>query len=372
MAFTIILIISYSTTVNAEASEENFKLLLNDIQKNIFPLVIADRPHSERLRTQDVKVVFVTDFYGRNVAAANSDTKEIIISSGFMWGIWLYSEATVIEGYTENEHFREWYFHYLLWRHPTYWNGDIPVQPAEFFGLNEEETNKAINNSAFPVSTLFTLAIIDVLLHELGHIALDATYEESSSNAYKIAQEIRADNWAIEAGRSLDDTSGLGKLISIGYINELERFYGFKKNIYATHPTTQSRFKFYVEQWCSLANVLSDKVCLIYEKEYERTFSTDNLLMKYQAREQKGEAHAAIKLGDFYMEGHVVAKDIPKACNYYKKSYELGDLNVGALNYGWCLIRGYFGTENKVKGDEILRFLEEKGWLYAGRLRGGT
>lgn len=371
MILASMLLASNLTTANAEESDEYFQPFLLEIQEEIFPLVMANRPPVERERAQGVKVKIVTDFFARNVAMANSDTKEIIISSGFLWGIWAYSQAFMVESYTDTRYFREWYFHYLLWRHPAFWDGSMPLGPAEFFGLNESDSNKALNNPSLPAHAIFNLAIFEVLMHELGHIALDATYDANSSSAYKLQKEIQADNWAREAARSLNDASGIGRLVALGYLNELERFYGFNNNIYATHPTAQERFEYYLDHWCASQHLLAHNVCKLYKNEYEFTFSADNQLEEYDRRAEMGEAHAAIKLGDFYLEGKIVNKNVPKACEYFKEAYIIGDRNVGALNYGWCMVKGYFGSESKEEGVILLEILEDKGWSYARRILDG-
>jgi len=364
----ILLLLAFSLPAYAQ-SEQEFRTLLERVQTDIFPQALIDRPAHERHRARNVSIRLTNDVFNKKLAMVHADRNEIEISTGFLWGLWQYSEALLIEKYTGNEHFREWYFYYFLWRNPRLWNGEPPKTPAAFFPLNESQTNAALYQQRLTVPMLFSAAVIEVLLHELGHIAADAMYTQDSPNAYKIQQEIRADHWAFEAAQRLRDHSGLGRLVALGYLHELERFSGVIPDIYATHPGTQERFKVYLDHWCSSRQTPAEDVCNAYREEYERTFSTDHL-SNYQTRARNGEAHAFIRLGDVYLRGnHLVLQDIPKACRYYKQAYEAGHLNDPAsINYGWCLLHGHFGPDGIAVGRFMLNRLSREGWIYARTL----
>lgn len=358
----------WATPASAQANNEFLQGFLEHIETTIFPLVLAERPAVERNRAQGIKIRYHDDYLARDLVMANATTGEITVSSGFMLGLQAYSEAFLVEAYTGQQHFREWYFHYLLSRNPLHWDGGAPDSPAVFYGLSESQTQNALYGPGASVDLIFSAAFIEIMLHELGHIATDAVYSLNASSRFKLRQEIEADNWARVAAAGLDDRSGMGRMVAMGYLHELERYYGFGGKVYSTHPSTQQRVKIFVDHWCSTEGPLAEQVCRIYSAEYEQTFSTERQIEKYRARAEGGEIHASIKLGDAYLRGTTLRRDLRRACGYYKQAYDMGSRNIAALNYGWCLGQGHLGYTDVPLARTILQSARQKGWRYADAL----
>lgn len=367
----LVVLTCWAAPASAQADNDFLQGFLRHIETTIFPLVLAERPAVERNRARGIRIRYHDDYLARDLVVANATTREITVSSGFMLGLRAYSEAFLVEAHTGQQHFREWYFHYLLSRNPLHWDGGAPDFPADFYGLPESQTKKALYGPGASVDLIFSAAFIEVMLHELGHIATNAVYSVNASNSFKLRQEIKADSWARVAAAGLDDRSGIGRMVAMGYLHELERYYGFGGTIYSTHPSTQQRFKVYVDRWCNTEGQLAERVCKIYSAEYEQTFSTERQIEKYRARAESGEAHASIKLGDAYLRGTTVSRDLRRACGYYKQAYDKGDRNIAALNYGWCLGQGHLGYINIPLARTILQRARQKGWKYADALLAG-
>lgn len=350
-------------------SEAQFQSLLDGLHTEIRPQVMANRPSVEQNRAENTKIEIITDPFARGLALADKGNNKIVFSTGFLWGLYMYSEAFLIEKATGLDHFREMYFNYFLWRHPAFWDGEVSKPPGSFFGLSDSKVDSILHESTLTVEMLFSAAVVEVYLHELGHIAEDAFYSANSANSTKREKERIADAWATRASADMNDQSGIGKLIALGYLNELERFAGTANSPYRSHPAVSDRFASTVDHWCSQSGATAKQVCDLYKQERNETFNHDDLYDRYVKRKDNGERFATLKIAEMLMSGKQVPQDTQYACVNYVLAYVgLGRRDQAAMNYAWCLGHGHLAKTDVAKAKQILAQERDRGWLDAQRL----
>ena len=307
--------------------ERDVKYLVDNV---IRPLV-ASRPRRERRRLEGIQIRVVPRAADATTAVAiNGDPGWIAISDGFIHGLHSYAEAFLVEKVRGIPHFREWYFSYYLWRRPPMYEGQPPKRPSDWSKSN-------LGQYVWRLKTLVAGALIDVLLHELGHHATDALYGPHAAKSTKHAAERRADEWATSAGiRYIGDPNVIGRMIAVGYVFELNRWTRFSGS--DSHPPHADRVAGVLAEQCGAAeNPEVQRACELLGNEIANYFQDGATEQEYRNRVARGEGFASFPLAFILME----QSRYQEACKHFRRAFDKARVGRALVYVGWCYEKGH-------------------------------
>lgn len=179
-------------------------------------------PALQQQRLADVKIRLADHPRGLPMALAlPGDAPQILISEQFLDGLSHYIEVYLLARERQQPQWIEQYFSQYFWnRHPD--SAAAPVKsPWQLFAVGQEEQAQLLAEK----QRLFLSVLQDVLLHEMGHHAMDAFYHFRASSIVREEGERKADEWAEHfRAHYLDGENPLGRMLVIAFIFEQDRW----------------------------------------------------------------------------------------------------------------------------------------------------
>ena len=335
--FISLVALLYSTDLSAQSVSETgavYERPVRELVENVIRPIVASRPRSERRRLERIRIQVLSRAADATTAVAiNGDPGSIAISDGFIHGLYSYAEALLVEKNRGISHFREWYFSYYLWRLSPVYEGPPPKTPGDWSNTNVGQYGRQIK-------MLVAGAMIDVLLHELGHHATDAFYGPHASRSTKHRAERRADEWATSATVGfLGDPNVIGRMIAVGYVFELNRWTRFSGS--DSHPPHADRVAVVFAQQCGTSgNSQWQRACEMLRDDIAKYLRSGATEQEYRDRVAKDEGFASFPLGSILMEQSMYQE----ACKHFKRAFEKARVVRALVYLGWCYENGHLTT----------------------------
>ncbi len=332
--------------------------IVRELVQNIIVPAVALRPPQERavLRQVEIRVEQGGPFPGPRAGVSNGK-RLILLPDIFVLQLQGHVEATVYAEVSNQPHFAEWWLDYTLWRSPIFgrisdgpfYRGTAPKRPLLFAGMTENQADAFVTQYRATILGMFNAALTDILLHELGHHAIDRWYDSDRTPPTEArAIEREADAWATSAHEDLvnaypnaggyDMRNVAGRLFAIEFVYGLTRWRSTAQvGSGATHPPFVSRVSSAASvSGCAGIDAVIAGFCESIGERVEAMASQANAEASYRARAEEGESFAAYRLGQILLS----RGDYENACAIM---IEAGGRRAEHYN-GWCFEFSYSGT----------------------------
>jgi len=261
----------------------------------------------------------------------------------------------VADGYQSRTYLEEWLTYWGLRSSPrNLYDGPPARMPLEYAWIKDHERERFLQDFDETVVLIYVSALVDIILHEIGHHVADARYNQdqvSSSEARRL--EARADGWASyaflnfavqtpEAGW-FDKTNLLGRMSALNFIRELEaggNFIGLTAP--RTHPETGVRLRSALNlSSCENENVPENfkEICNSIRETTSHLLSERRTQEEYRKLSDAGDSFATYKLA--FMRG--TAGDHAEACELFVIAAERGIDQRVHRHIGQCYAEGFLG-----------------------------
>ena len=333
--------------------------VVREIVRDIVAPAVSLRPSEERgvLTQTEIRILPGGPFPGPRAGIVNGK-RLIVIPEIFILQLRAHVEASIYASVNEQPYFPEWWLDYALWRSPVFgivsdgpfYRGDGPQMPLLFAGATIDQANMFISQFERQINGMFSAAIVDIILHELGHHAIDRWYipgETPASQALKI--EEAADRWATNAFEDLteaypgagflDKRNVMGRLFAIEYIFGLSRWRsGAWVGSGFTHPEYVTRVSSAMTAPdCGLLDAVFSGVCELIGDRLSAMQAQGSSEADYRRRMGDGESFATYRLGMILL----ARGDRRGGCELMLMARE-----QRAAHYaGWCFEFSYAGAD---------------------------
>lgn len=324
---------------------------------------ISHLPEAQRLRIQNTKILIKKGgpFPGPLAGIDDQSQRIILLPEVFIVMLMQMAEAEYYAMWSKLQYFPQWWVSYALWRTQVFgdvssgpfYDGPPPKEPLSFAGLNKDEIQSFWQKTHHRqgASGLINAALINVLLHEFGHHALDLFYNsQSSTSEHAHAVEVAADEWAMEVFENLsnrfpqikiqDRQNILGRIVSVSLIREMERWKKVSNlPINLTHPPYSNRVYTTLDKVnCGNNSTSLRKLLCDFAEQRARALRSETAsITAYEQRASGGEGFASFQLGMINLE----KGQFSDACNNFFDA--LGKTDRRVTQYaGWCLEKGHY------------------------------
>lgn len=311
----------------------------------------------ERIRSTQIRIVRGGPFPGP-LAGKDRGQRIILLPEIFVMQLYDYTTAQILASVYNQPHFAEWWLDYTLWRSPVFgsvsdgpfYRGHAPQRPLEYAGFGHDRAQSFRAKYNDHIEGAFVAALLDVLLHELGHHAKEAWYDENTPGRVARQIEESVDAWAsrtfnvfVQAYPNvgfIDVHNVLGRLFAISYLFSLDRWRaGARVEPGMTHPEHTVRIaSLAATSDCSgiVEGIMSD-VCEGLHEQIGRITTQARAEENYRTRADRGEAFAQYRLALLaFRRGNY-----SEACESSLRS--AGSTDRRHFHYvGWCYENGYF------------------------------
>jgi hypothetical protein len=255
-----------------------------------------------------------------------------LISNQFIEGLDAYAEAYTVAVHKSSPNFPEHYFHQYFWHtHPEY-SGIALDSPMSFSELPPSQQEILLKRK----EKLLESALMDIVLHELGHHAENAFYSYRTSYFVKKDMELLADEWALNVRDGfIAELDPIGRLLSIAYVFERDRWSMLSDDVNYPRMIT----------WIADN---ADPVCEDAVEDHVRTFceQLQNDLSIYFSGKAEPAYRDRIDQGDEYASFPLAQILLKKsryhlACSYFKESHDSGNVKRAAVYVAWCYLNGF-------------------------------
>ena len=338
--------------VDGSNADQVRMLVVKLIQPILTVVPTADRKIAHSI---EIRVVPGGPWPGPRAGLANSGKRIITIPELYIDMQNQFPEIVFIAEQTNTPHLAERWTTYALWRLPPVYDhtvGGKTKSPIDFFGYSDHQKSSFYEKHGTTLRTLASLALADVLLHEIGHHVTEAfynTYTTPSSEARTL--ESRVDAWASNVfelfsdkypGWGLIDKRNLiGRMISILFLSEM-KFFRLTANRpdLATHPPPHDRLEHVLSTSdCAVSSEMK-MLCNFVSKQLSAIDSDQRNEIHYDARADAGEVFALYQLAQIRM----ARGDHAGACEWLSKDVGLKGPRHGYVMLGWCYAEGYLGN----------------------------
>jgi len=361
---SILMCAAPSSAQDLRDTDAVYQDIVRDMLTGIVRPLVSSRPYAERNLLRDVEFIITPNLRDTGTAGAVGGVNpQIIISDGFINGLYLYSEAFLVETAINRPHFREWYFNYYLWRASPVYEGDSPKSPRAWAQYEPADVDTFQQQQSVFVSG----ALTDVILHELGHHAEGAFYNADASDASKQDAERKADAWATQAGVDyIGDPNMLGRMMSVGYVFETDRWRSFSGA--GSHPAHVERVTASMNHQCTnAANPQLINACRLLKSEIDSHLTQDGSAQEYRDRIGNGEGFAHYRLAEILIK----QSRNRDACQNFDQSFRKAKVSRALVHIGWCYEHGYLRPPRPGEGDLMAdiyyELAAEKGFTDAQR-----
>jgi hypothetical protein len=253
------------TSTNAHAYDDRYYVAMFDLfEAEISPRILRMLPPNERNVIEGVELNLWMNPSVPSALVTRANPPQIIISLGFMDGLFQYIDCFMLEGNIPDisPRFCEQYFLYYV-EEVIEPNSLHPDSAAKVFFRSDEQLidrwygnpqNEELRNLMMLSSLIFAFT------HEYGH-HVSGFYAENDSLAQKRQTEASADLWAAQTLDGIRERPILGAALTFGYIARLEAYRTELANSSANdpnfnqldspHPLPRDRMSWSFERYCS-------------------------------------------------------------------------------------------------------------------------
>lgn len=306
-------------------------------------------------RLHDVQISIVDNMRPHAMALAlDEKPPRVIINSRFISDILVYSWADEVAKATQKPEFVEHYFHFYLGEISSGVRHSEVMKPHIWAGLDPAAWQPITQMQ----QSVFEGALLDVLLHELGHHAEYAFYSYRSNELVKKENEELADKWAQSfKARHLPLSNPLGQLVSIAFIFERDRWAILSKD--RSYPRMLPWVVDRLPELCEDATSSVKAFCIRLEGNIEN-YMTNRIERAYSKRIEQGEDFARFPMAQILL----AKNNFVDACNYFNESLIYGQVSRAAIYVGWCYQKGFL--ENSPPDAEVLAMANLRGGIGYG------
>lgn len=329
--------------------------LIRDITENIIWPATNFRSNSEKIILHQVHIIITNDslFLGPHAGFNSSHTRVVVLPRLYILLLIAHIESIIIEEADNNPNFSQRWLHQALWRSPGIYRGPPPQQPLDYAGKTPTEKEAFVRTHGMTLKSLVNAALIDVLLHELGHHAIDRWYfPQTTETTNAIDIERQADCWATHAFEAVydhypnfglrDRSNSVGRLFALENIFGIQRFLSTARVYFGeTHPDTPSRISNILDANCSSLTTDPNNLCNIEKERVSHMISTINQENDYRIRAESGEVFATFQLALIKFSNN----EQREACRLFEKSADPNQIfDTRLWHYiGYCYEKGYLG-----------------------------
>lgn len=331
------------------------------INNFVNPMLSSD--FSSKKTTDNISVIIAKDggtISSLNVAYADPNSQRIVISDGFINGLEQYISAYLIGEKKGNSYLTEDYMNYMYWRQRPLNDGDLHMTPEKWSNYTPANLSSFKRNQG----GLFATALVDILLHEVGHHVTNGFYDRFSSKNKIRKIERKADEWAEKTlSEEFKGATTIGRFFAVGYIFELDRIYMFSKN--KTHPPHFQRVASTTDGLCSELDDDKKSLCEKLKQDIKQKFNAPLTENSYKERIEEGEAYAHFPLANI-----LLSKGKRKeACEHYLKAWKNAKVERASIHVGSCYDNIYLknraNTGALIKAKEFYNIAADLGFVDA-------
>jgi hypothetical protein len=315
-----------------DSDAKHSKLVTELVVKKILP-ILNKLEISDQAALAPVKIKVVTNLIASDIALSiDGELPRVLISNQFIEGLDAYAEAYTVAVHKSSPNFPEHYFHQYFWHtHPEY-SGIALDSPMSFSELPPSQQEILLKRK----EKLLESALMDIVLHELGHHAENAFYSYRTSYFVKKDMELLADEWALNVRDGFfAELDPIGRLLSIAYVFERDRWSMLSDDVNYPRMIT----------WIADN---ADPVCEDAVEDHVRTFceQLQNDLSIYFSGKAEQAYRDRIDQGDEYASFPLAQILLKKsryhlACSYFKESHDSGNVKRAAVYVAWCYLNGF-------------------------------
>ncbi|MFW1678554.1 hypothetical protein ACFVYJ_12360 [Pontibacter sp. JAM-7] len=294
---------------------------------------VAKLPDIQQSRLSEVEIIVSHKLRLSGLALSLAeDQPQILINAEYFQGLENYIEVYLMGQVLERPHLPEQYMNYYFWHtHPVF-EGPLPKSPVAW--LDFQPAKPAVFKQQ--KAQLLADAVLDVLLHELGHHAEDAFYHYRASQYMKQEKEEEADRWAQRfRANYLHTELELGRLLSIGFIFERDRWSRLVGDGY--HPRLLEWVVDNAYAQCEDAEHIDTVAfCRQLDTNVDTYSSTDKAAVAYKTRYDQGEDYASFPLALILLQEEQSAA----ACRNFQASLKVANVSRASYYLGLCYAEG--------------------------------
>lgn len=340
-----------SSAIEVRSTSAQYSPIVQQIVvQDLLPAVEHLKGRQQR-RIDSIVITVVEHSRSFGMAIAIEDNPpQILVNNHFLRGLDRYIEAYLIAEALGQPYRVEEYFSDYFWRYHPDFIGEKPLSPSETFPVEGLD----LVGIQFKKESFLKSVITDVLLHEIGHHAKQAFYSFRASPSVREIHEELADDWARDIARTMPGSEGsLGRLISIGYIFEQERWAVLAKDHY--YPRMLHSVVRQIPFLCRGELIYEkERFCDQLEGNIQEYFSR-GIEEAYLGRIENGEHFASFPMAQIQM----AKSNFVDACNYFNESLIYGQVSRAAIYVGWCYQKGYL--EHSPPDAQVLALLNSRG-----------
>lgn len=329
---------STASAIEVVPSNAKHSALVSElIEKNVQP-ILSSLNEAEQRALSPVQVKVVGNLIASDIALSlGGEFPRVLISNQFIEGLDAYAEAYVVGLYEEKPNFTEQYFHHYFWNNHPDFSGTELDSPIAFSDMTSPQQALLLQRK----QELLESALMDILLHELGHHAESAFYNYKASFYVKQEMEKLADDWAIDVReRYLPQLDPLGRLLSIAFVFERDRWSMLSGD--ANYPRMINWIADNADPVCEDAVAEHvQRFCIQLEKNLSVYFSS-KAEVAYRDRVDSGEEFATFPLAQVLLK----KSRYHLACSYFKESHDNGNIKRAAVYVAWCYLNGFLNPSS--------------------------
>lgn len=341
-AFTIV----SANALEVRGTGAQYTQLVSQIVAEEITPVIKQLPAGQQERLKNIQINVVSDLGTNAMALAIDDTPpKILVNDHFIQGLSNYVEAYLVADLLKRPEYIEEHFSHYFWALHPRTNGVALVSPFQQYP--ELANNLLVERK----QQLLGGAVLDVLLHELGHHAEGAFYHFRASMYVRRQHENSAEAWSDKVKAEYFPDSGLGQLISIGFIFEQTRWAKLARDTY--YPRMLSAVTEFIPNNCEKSD--SSEVLMFCDQLSEKIeqLYSGQMISGYELRHEQGDHFASFPLGQVEW----AKSNFVDACYYFNESLVYGQVARAAIFVGWCYQKGYL--EPSPPDAEVLALLNQ-------------
>lgn len=352
----IILNLSFARAIEVSGTNEQYLSLIQTFVSEKVQPVVELLPVKQQQLLNQVQVEVVENMHPNAMALALDETPpKVLINARFIQGLSVYSAAHQIAIHENSPQFVEQYLEYYFAQTITEHHGISVLSPQEWVGIDGEYADDIMRQQ----HEVLEGALLDILLHELGHHVEKAFYSQWANQYERDTKERLADRWADRIKQEyFKEVNPLGRLISIAYIFEKDRWAILSDD--QTLPRTLPWVVNHLPKLCDDSSVVSIvQFCKRLDSDIARYMSADRHYA-YLERIEQGEDFARFPLAQILM----AKNNFVDACSYFNESLIYGQVSRAAIYVGWCYQKGYL--EPSPPDAQVLAISSQRGGIGYG------
>jgi len=339
-------------------SQVKYSALVENLVAQKIQPVLKELEEKEQSALAPVQIKVVPNLIASDIALSlDGGFPRVMISNEFIDGLDAYAEAYVVAQSNNAPDMPEHYFHHYFWqKHPDY-SGRLLDTPIGFFQTELSRENALLARK----NALLESAVMDIILHELGHHAEAAFYNYKASYFVKQEMEKRADDWGVVVREDyFADLDPLGRLLSIAYVFERDRWSMLSND--SNYPRMINWLADNADPVCEDAEAKHVQDFCQQLQDDLSVYLSDQAETAYRARIAEGEVYATFPLAQLLLHKN----RYQSACRYFRESHHVAKIHRASVYLSWCYLNDLLDPisgEGEVQALETSRYAIEHGYM---------